>query len=131
MGEGYSRKTYACILSLTQTYIFMQIIYCITYTSNFNTQCANCLIFTHCFLQLPPTPLTVNNQSGSFPAQEWTSCLTGCGLRGSWAQETRWARAANPLALYGNLYMPTKYHTVCMCEMYTQAQECNKEISTD
>ena len=27
---------------------------------------------------------------------EWTSCLTGCGLRGSWAQETRWAEAETP-----------------------------------
>lgn len=29
----------------------------------------------------------------------------------------------------GNLYMPTKYWTVCKCVMYTQAPECNKEIS--
>lgn len=24
------------------------------------------------------------------------SCLTGCGLRGSWAPETQWAGAATP-----------------------------------
>lgn len=84
-----------------------------------------------------PPPRSVNRVQSIrvISCAEWTSCLTGCGLRGSWAQETRWAEAETPTPpptkpfMSGNLYMPTKYWTVCKCVMYTQAPECNKEIS--
>lgn len=42
-----------------------------------------------------PPPRSVNRVQSIrvISCAEWTSCLTGCGLRGSWAQETRWAEA--------------------------------------
>lgn len=56
-----------------------------------HTHRANCLVFTR---RLPP-PRSVNRVQSIrvISCAEWTSCLTGCGLRGSWAQETRWAEA--------------------------------------
>lgn len=56
-----------------------------------HTHRANCLVFTR---RLPPLRSVNRVQSiRVISCAEWTSCLTGCGLRGSWAQETRWAEA--------------------------------------
>lgn len=58
-----------------------------------HTHRANCLVFTR---RLPPPRARSVNRVQSIrviSCAEWTSCLTGCGLRGSWAQETRWAEA--------------------------------------
>lgn len=64
---------------------------CATQASH--THRANCLVFTR---RLPPPRARSVNRVQSIrviSCAEWTSCLTGCGLRGSWAQETRWAEA--------------------------------------
>lgn len=83
-------------------------------------------------------PLPVNREQSIrvISCAEWMSCLTGCGLRGSWALETQWAGAADRATLpppqrlmSGSLNMPTKDCSACLVVMYRQAPECNKEIS--
>lgn len=92
--------------------------------------CANCLVFTQRFLPLSVKQGTINR--GHFLRRVDVLSRRMCRKRVMGARDSvPGQRQRIPQAfMSGNLYMPPKYYTVCKCVMYTQAPECNKEIST-